>query len=166
MADCAVQGCATAAVARGFCKAHLHKFYTYGDATAGRRRTDRGWGNGHLSHGYRLLSDGKHDKVREHIVIAERALGRPLPPEAVVHHVDEDRANNAPSNLVICPDRAYHNLLHQRMRARDACGNPNWLRCCRCKTYDDPANLSVSGGRAYHRACNAEHVKKMKEKQE
>ncbi len=46
---------------------------------------------------------------------AEQALGHPLPPSAVVHHhtYDGDR-----SQLVICQDRAYHALLHQRMRAR------------------------------------------------
>jgi hypothetical protein len=143
------------------CKAHLHKFYAHGDPAVGRRKTDSGWGEGHTcgTHGYRFISD--RGARREHIVVAEKALGRPLPPEAIVHHVDEDRANNANSNLVVCPDRAYHNLLHQRMRARDACGNPSWRKCCRCGQYDDPANMGISGSQAYHRECNAAHVRRI-----
>lgn len=55
--------------------------------------------------------------VYEHIVIAERALGHPLPDGAVVHHFDENKSNNGNGNLVICQDEAYHHLLHARQRA-------------------------------------------------
>lgn len=68
--------------------------------------------------------------VCEHVVIAERALGRPLPAGAEVHHVDENSHNNAPSNLVICQDKAYHKLLHYRARIVRAGANPNTHRLC------------------------------------
>lgn len=55
--------------------------------------------------------------VLEHLLVAERALGRLLRGSEEVHHVDRNRANNDPGNLVICPDRAYHMLLHRRERA-------------------------------------------------
>lgn len=68
--------------------------------------------------------------VYEHILIAERALGSLLPDGAEVHHVDENGRNNAPSNLVICQDKAYHKLLHYRARVVRAGANPNTHRLC------------------------------------
>ena len=67
---------------------------------------------------------------QKHTVVAEAALGKPLPPRAVVHHVDGNRRNNAPSNLVICENRGYHNLLHYRERVLRAGGDPNQHRLC------------------------------------
>jgi hypothetical protein len=66
--------------------------------------------------GYRLLTiNGK--RVYEHVYVAEKALGKSLPPNAVVHHMNEDPADNhTPFNLILCPDQAYHMLLHKRMR--------------------------------------------------
>lgn len=99
--------------------------------------------------GYRLISRPEHPRadsrgyVREHIVIAEDALGGPLPDEAEVHHVNEKRADNRPSNLVICEDRAYHMILHKRMRATEETGHPDWVRCEGCQTYRDPRRMYV-----------------------
>jgi HNH endonuclease len=63
-----------------------------------------------------------------HRVRAERALGRPLPAGAVVHHADGSRSDTAP--LVICQDDIYHRLLHSRMRIVAAGGNPNTDSIC------------------------------------
>lgn len=78
-------------------------------------------GNGYRRHGHDLY---------EHISVAEKALGRKLPVGAIVHHVDDDKANNKPSNLVICPNQSYHLLLHARARIVDAGGNPNTQKLC------------------------------------
>lgn len=90
---------------------------------------------------YRLTTNDKY----EHILIAERALGKPLPKGAEVHHVNEDKRNNRPSNLVICQDRAYHALLHRRARVLRASGNPNTQRICyRCHELVLICELTVS----------------------
>lgn len=94
-----------------------------------------------------------------HVEVAERALGHPLPKGAEVHHVDRNRHNNDPHNLVICPSTAYHRLLHIRADALDACGHADWRKCKYCKQYDAPENLRNTGegnaGACYHAACFA-----------
>lgn len=76
-----------------------------------------------------------------HILIVEEVLGKELPVGVVVHHADGNSLNNSKTNLVVCQDRAYHNLLHQRMRALEACGNANWMKCPYCKQYDAKENM-------------------------
>lgn len=66
-------------------------------------------------------------QVYEHRVLAERALGRALPGDAVVHHYSG-------TALVICQDQSYHGLLHRRWRVIKAGGNPNTDKICkRCQ---------------------------------
>lgn len=72
--------------------------------------------------------DGR--RVREHVAVAERALGRRLPAGADVHHVNGIVDDNRPSNLVICQDDKFHKLLHQRTRIVRAGGDPNVQRIC------------------------------------
>lgn len=110
------------------------------------------------SNGYYKVRVGDK-QVREHVAVAERVLGKKLPPGALVHHADGDRSNNAPSNLVICPNDAYHQLLHQRMRALEACGHPGWMKCWICKGYSPPGQVVRYGKNTYHPACEREKQK-------
>ncbi len=100
-----------------------------------------------------LRETGKRRLV--HVEVAERALGKPLPAGAEVHHVNEIKHDNRPSNLVVCPDRAYHALLHRRARALDACGNAGWLRCEICGGWGEPSTMYVRKSKAgqWHRSC-------------
>lgn len=64
--------------------------------------------------------DANNGYVPEHRLVAERVLGRRLKPEEVVHHKDDDKQNNAPTNLVVYPDNATH------MRETRKGIRPNW----------------------------------------
>lgn len=157
---CVVDNCSSRVHARGCCDTHYRRLRLYGDPN----HLERKYGSRYIdADGYVVVYVGDGRGKREHIVIAEKALGKPLPPRAVVHHVDENPANNLPSNLVICPNRSYHNLIHQRMRALAACGHVDWLKCGYCKQYDDPKNLRNCGTPRQtprHQYCAAEYDRK------
>lgn len=53
--------------------------------------------------------------VKEHVLVAEEALGRPLVEGEVVHHLDGDRANNMVHNLFVCSQRK-HRDFHQSLQ--------------------------------------------------
>ena len=50
--------------------------------------------------------------VYEHVLVAEKNLERKLYAAEVVHHLDFDRANNTPTNLLVLLD-SEHRRLHQ-----------------------------------------------------
>lgn len=158
MAACSALGCSRAAVARGWCGKHYQAWKVHGDPLGSRpKRPD--FAGCRRKDSYVIHQIDKVPKLA-HVLVAERALGRSLPAGAVVHHVDEDPSNNAPSNLVICPDQSYHMLLHCRMRALAGCGHADWRKCGICKTYDAPENLAFrAAGKVYHRACDAERAR-------
>jgi DNA-directed RNA polymerase subunit RPC12/RpoP len=56
-----------------------------------------------------------------HRVVAEMKLGRPLSSEEVVHHIDGDKNNNDPKNLMVLPSQKEHARLHmiQRLEGED-----------------------------------------------
>lgn len=106
----------------------------------------------------------KRDRVTlsQHRVRAEQALGKPLPPNAIVHHADGSRRMNTP--LVICQDQHYHQLLHARMRIRARGGDPNTQRWCgacqrlRPVTAFSPATNRVMGVHKKCKPCAAAYV--------
>lgn len=151
---CAVDGCGRFVQWRQWCCTHYARWLRTGIA-GGAIKPLGPRGAGHLNKQGRVMMDVGGKKVMQHTVIATQALGKPMPPGAVVHHIDQNPSNNHPSNLVICPNEAYHKLLHQRQRAFDASGHYHWRRCTLCKQYDDPANdMWISRKKAHHRACD------------
>ena len=104
-----------------------------------------------------------------HRIRAERALGKPLPIGAVVHHADGSRDDDAP--LVICPDNAYHRALHARMRVAAAGGNP-WTEqiCSRCRRVMSFASFGKSASKPtgywqYCRGCDKERKQQQMQEQ-
>lgn len=96
----------------------------------------RGWVKGQprrfiVGHYRPAHVEGNYEKQqgrRIHAIRAEKALGKPLPLGAVVHHADGSKASDAP--LVICQDHGYHSHLHARMRVLAVGGNPNTQKVC------------------------------------
>lgn len=138
MTTCAIQGCERPIKAKGWCSIHWQRWWKHGDPLKRLRKANgEGWTS---SVGYLMVTvDGEEKLV--HVLVAEKALGRPLPKGSQVHHADENPLNNEPANLVICPSNAYHKLLHQRMRALAACGHAGWRKCQFCQEYDDPDGM-------------------------
>lgn len=50
--------------------------------------------------------------VHTHRVVAELVLGRPLSPDEVVHHIDKNKRNNSPENLMVFKNQAEHAAWH------------------------------------------------------
>jgi len=118
--------------------------------------------------GYILIYQPNHPRsnnsgyVREHILIAESILGRPLPIYVVIHHPYE-KANT--KCFIICENQGYHMLLHQRERALRASGHASWRKCPYCRKYDDPKNMAANGPVSYHRLCHANYEHERRSRQ-
>lgn len=51
---------------------------------------------------------GKH----QHRVVMERIIGRKLKKGEIVHHIDRNKKNNDPSNLILCKNQSEHIKIH------------------------------------------------------
>lgn len=116
-----------------------------------------------IEHGYVMVgtSDGNHrnkrGSIKRSILVAEKALGKHLPIGAVIHHVNGIKNDDRPENLVICENQSYHHLLHERMKAKQATGDPHKRRCKLCKAWDIPDSLKRTGDSWVHPKCNKEY---------
>jgi len=105
-------------------------------AEAGRRgRENRGIREAHPSwrggiswvNGYRCIYIPEHPRahpngyVYEHILLAEKKIGRSLLPSEVVHHSDGNKANNDPQNLLVLSNQSEHLRLHHAQRRDKIC---------------------------------------------
>ena len=66
---------------------------------------------------YKVASRSSYDDdrtfVREHVLVAEKKLGRRLRTGETVHHIDKNKANNNPDNLMIFATNADHSAFHK-----------------------------------------------------
>ena len=54
--------------------------------------------------------------IRQHRYVVEKAMGKQLPLGAEIHHYNGNRSDNRNFNLIVCPNEAYHKLLHERAK--------------------------------------------------
>jgi hypothetical protein len=112
--------------------------------------------------GYESIANigGRKGKAKYvHHLKAEAVLGRTLKHNEEVHHVDGDPSNNENSNLVICPNHAYHMMLHRRQRAMDSTGNPLSIRCEYCGNHGAEKERSNRPQSGWHYECKRKYEK-------
>lgn len=84
------------------------------------KRTGKHWKGGKYvsNHGYMLIYKPKHHRansrgyVLEHVLVAELKYGREISNTEDVHHVDENKLNNHPDNLIVLSP-SEHMRLHR-----------------------------------------------------
>lgn len=87
---------------------------------------------------YRVVRIGGR-VYREHRLIAEEILGRPLRRDEYVHHINEDTKDNRPENLcVVSP--AQHRRIHTMLRVAYLHG---WVPEGGWDQYDDNPDLPL-----------------------
>nr|BDD46168.1 hypothetical protein 6 [bacterium] len=65
--------------------------------------------------GYKNIRVAKGKYKREHRLVMEKALGRPLSKSEIVHHIDEDKLNNSLDNLDLCKNKSEHQKAHHSL---------------------------------------------------
>lgn len=162
MRICSIDGCGMEHYAKSFCSMHYARLRRHGDANTMLIALK---GEGTINaYGYRVIQSNGIS-IAEHILIAEKAIGHKLPKGAHVHHVNGDALDNRNENLVICPDHAYHSLLHIRTNAINAGKPAHYRKCKYCKEYDDIELMAPNDKNKstfFHRDCRNKHRMNLK----
>lgn len=92
------------------CNEKCRAIYRWAKTTPEERRTATGE---YIHNGYRMIYvPGKTNRVYEHRYNAEKKLGRSLTKKEMVHHMNGNKLDNSPNNLVVIT-KSDHNILHK-----------------------------------------------------
>ncbi|HLB41244.1 MAG TPA: HNH endonuclease [Gammaproteobacteria bacterium] len=131
----------------------------------GNREKSLNWKGGKIEHscGYYLIKVDNHPfsnkagYIPEHRLIAEKTIGRYINPKKEhVHHIDENKKNNDPNNLLVLTF-VEHRRIHDGWKFID---NEWWKPCGRCKKFlMEKGNFYMRDGGtksiSYCNPCNA-----------
>ena len=73
------------------------------------------------------LNYNKYYSRLEHRVVMESMIGRPLLQEEVVHHINHNRRDNRPENLMLFSSRSEHQAFH-KAEAKQKGGGANEIQ--------------------------------------
>ena len=82
------------------------------------------WKGGRRLNNYILIYIPEHPNnikgyVQEHRLIMEKLIGRYLNNSEVVHHIDNNKHNNIPTNLLLFPTNGNHSSFHWHLKGAD-----------------------------------------------
>lgn len=106
---------------------------------------------------------GKQGYVAEHRIVIESLIGRWLRPEEVVHHLDFNKQNNTPENLVLCENqiehmKRFHNksgIATRFQKGREGKKTGKFINCQVCGTprWITPALIKDGRGKYCSKEC-------------
>lgn len=68
----------------------------------------------------------------EHRIVAEQKIGRRLKRREQVHHINGNKQDNRPDNLLVASNAAEHHVHHRKQKNLRLPNEPNPLVACEC----------------------------------
>ncbi|EGC31396.1 hypothetical protein DICPUDRAFT_39985 [Dictyostelium purpureum] len=93
--------------------------------------------------GYRQYQANDGGWEYTHRTVAEKKIGRPIEPNEHVHHINKNKVDNRPSNLVVIKDNIHREVHRSDYNEKNSCFNcgrtSHWAQDCYA-SYDIDGN--------------------------